>query len=127
MMAMDRHFFFIWHTGQPRLDEVSSGETTCTMSGDKHLKWLFYLQTNSGFEVNYVWYFILNCFPAFWAYGLLVGLFHNTIYLSGMIIALNHCNGQLEETIAYWCFISIPYLLIQVGGAIIKHKIEYEN
>jgi hypothetical protein len=122
-LAMDRHFFFIWHTGQPRLDEASSGNITCTMSGDKHLKWMFYLQTNNGFEINYIWYFMLNCLPAFWAYGFLFGLMHNLIYLSGMFIGLNHCNGNVEESIAYWCFISIPYLLIQVGSVLVKDYI----
>jgi hypothetical protein len=115
ILAMDRHFWFILHNGYVRTDEISAGLKTCTFSGNKHLKWKFYLQTNNGFEVNYIWYFVLNCLPAFWAYGILQGFIYNIIYLSGIGIGLFVCNGCIEEVISYWCFISIPYLLINVA------------
>jgi hypothetical protein len=113
VLAMDRVSLRLLHPYPPSYGETCAAPRFCALSGTHHLKWSFPMYTNGGFEANFLWYFVLNTLPAFWTYGLVRGSIQNAVFLSGAVVAYNHTGGNMEETMAYWCFISIPYLLIE--------------
>ncbi len=116
MFAMDRVFFNLIHKYPIRIDEISANDQLCVFKGTTHLYWGFPMKTNRGFEIGYMWYLLLNTLPSFWAYGIIKGLFYNIVFLSGMLSGYIITNGNLEENMAYWCFISVPYILTGILG-----------
>lgn len=109
LLSLDRVFIHFLHPHQNRIDEIASG-ITCTYSGSKHLYWNFDMKTNHGIEVNYLWYVILICFPALWIDNIKKGLFIIITFLSGLMIS-NYYTQNMNETIPFWCVLSIPYLM----------------
>lgn len=111
LYAMDRLFTGFLHGGPPRDDEISSGLETCTYFGGKHLYWKFKLSTNSGLEANYMLYMLFICMPAFWADRFMNAVYLNTTFVSGILFAYYY-TGSMDQTLPFWCILSIPYLLV---------------
>jgi hypothetical protein len=108
--AIDRKYTHLLHKLPYRQDETNSSTIDCTLNGNKHLYWLFALNTNYGLEANYLWYMILICFPALWLDDIKQGIFFITTFSSGIIAAYTYTRN-MNETISFWCTLSIPYLL----------------
>lgn len=111
--AMDRMFFHTFHFNPPRLDEVNSGNVSCTYLGKTHLYWKFKINTNNGLEATYLLYMLFICLPAFWVDQWKKAFYLNFTFVSGLLLSYTYTQN-LEEAISFWCLLSLPYLLISM-------------
>ena len=110
LYVMDRLFTKFLHPYEPRSDEITSAVASCTYQGLKHLYWVFDLGTNKGLELNYSLYMLTICMPAFWVDSTRHALFLNSSFTGGLIMSYLYTQNW-EETLSFWCILSIPFLL----------------
>ena len=109
ILAMDRMYTKTISKGKPNSLELHNQGENCTSFGEKHLQWVFDLNTNLGMEPNWLWYFVLMLAPHFYLgdptnFG--------KIFSFSAVFACIMCRGASLEVASYWCYLSIPMYLI---------------
>ena len=110
LLALDRIVLNFLHPYPIRMDEIMCGQQICTINGPKHLIWHFKMMTNGGLEVNSLFYVLLIGFPLFWLDHYSQMIYFITTFFSGLFASYWY-TGTLTESVPFWCFLSIPFLI----------------